>query len=275
MAPKKAPVLIGRVLRPSRVLGKNNWPPIEEGMILWTPDCGNVDPANDLAGVTLHSPPASSPEPMQRRHPSGRQRSGRYANPNEFDDRHQGNLSYAQASVSRIPKTHPMQQYGVYSDERSNGYPSANQQQASGNENARQTQNQSRGPWSHGNQEGTFHLPSLPYAAVSVSNGQPVTYHAGEPLHTIPHQQYSATQQNGSQNQHGYAALGHGNSNNEPLPEEQQVIQAGSESRDANGEPSAVSVHEMNEQSMGMMHGGIDMDFQMADPSTQSAASMS
>lgn len=249
----------------NRTLGKNNWEPIEDGMIVWTPDCGNNDPANDLAGVTLQSPPAFSPEPMHRRHASGRQRSGRYANPNDFNARGQGNLSYAEASVSQMPKAHGMHQYGVVSDDRSNGYPSSRQH--SGNENLRQMQNQSRSPWSNGNQEGTFHVPSLPYAAVSVANGQ--QYSSGEPM---GHQQYhnsSGNQQNGHQNHHTYTNLGHANSSNGEVCEAQQAGNPGSENRGVNDEHSATSVHELG------MIGGIDMDFQMADPSTQSAASMS
>ena len=230
-------------------------------MIVWTPDCGSTDPANDLAGVTLRSPPASSPEPMQRRHTSGRQRSGRYANPNEFNDRSQGNLSYAEASVSQLPKGHSMQQYGVFLDPRAGGYPSANQQQGSANDDPRQANNQSRGPWSHGNQEGTFHVP-LPYAAVSVTNGHQYSI--------------SANRQDDTQNQHTYTTMTHANSGNSGVSEVQQVNNPASANNKHNdGEHSAASVHEMNEQNMGLMHGGIDMDFQMVDPSTQSAASMS
>lgn len=42
-------------------MGKNNWQPIEVGMIEWRAD-GNADPANDLANVTLTlpTPPASA-----------------------------------------------------------------------------------------------------------------------------------------------------------------------------------------------------------------------
>jgi hypothetical protein len=236
-------------------------------MITWTPDCGNNDPANDLAGVTLHSPAASSPEPMHRRHASGRQRSGRYANPNEFHDRGQGNLSYAEASVSQMPKAHGMHQYGVVSDDRSNGYPSSRQH--SGNDNLRQMQNQSRGPWSNGNQEGTFHVPTLPYAAVSVANGQQSSYNSGEPMVHQQHYNSSANQQNGNPNQHTYATFNHANSTNGEVPEAQQAGNTGPDDRRANEEHSAASVHELG------MIGGIDMDFQMADPSTQSAASMS
>lgn len=154
-----------------------------------------------------------------------------------------------------------MQQYGVFLDPRAGGYPSANQQQGSANDDPRQANNQSRGPWSHGNQEGTFHVP-LPYAAVSVTNGHQYSI--------------SANRQDDTQNQHTYTTMTHANSGNSGVSEVQQVNNPASANNKHNdGEHSAASVHEMNEQNMGLMHGGIDMDFQMVDPSTQSAASMS
>ena len=43
-----------------RHLGKGNWAPIEDGWIPWTVNCASIDPANDLDGAVLASPPPDS-----------------------------------------------------------------------------------------------------------------------------------------------------------------------------------------------------------------------
>ena len=43
-----------------RHLGKGKWAPIEDGWIPWTVNCGSTDPANDLDGAALASPPPDS-----------------------------------------------------------------------------------------------------------------------------------------------------------------------------------------------------------------------
>jgi len=65
----------------TRVVGKNKWPPIDQGMIEWRPGMAQNDPAGDLAHVTLTlpTPPPSvyqqqQQQQQQQRHqpPSGR-----------------------------------------------------------------------------------------------------------------------------------------------------------------------------------------------------------
>lgn len=243
-------------------------------MITWNANSESIDPANDLAGVTLDSPVRSSPEPMQRRHTSMRHRSGRYQNPEDYTGRGEGGLTYAESSVAQpLPGTaRSMQQYGVYPNDRSGGYPSGHQQHNPvQDDNLRQMQMQNRGQWQQANHEGGFNVPSLPYAAVS--GGGQMSYNNANG-NNATHQQYhegsSGSHHPVGQNQQAYANFNaNGNSSGPPMV--QQVNN--SDSGMTNGELSAASVHELNEQSMGMMHGGIDMDFQMADPSTQSGPS--
>lgn len=245
----------------ARTVGKNNWEAIEEGMITWNVNSESNDPANDLAGVELSSPIPSSPEPMQRRHASGRHRSGRYQHPDEYNGRGHGNITYAESSVAQpLPgSARSMQQHGGFSNERSGQYHSGHEQQYPVQQNG--------GTWQQVNPDGGFNVPTLPYA--SVSGGGQVSYNtSGNPIQ----QQYQhgtvGTQQNGN-NQQTYANFNANTSANGPSSR-QQVSH--SDNGMTNGELSATSVHELHEQSMGMMHGGIDMDFQMADPSSQSAA---
>lgn len=249
----------------ARTVGKNNWEAIEEGMITWNVNSDSNDPANDMAGVELNSPIPSSPEPMQRRHASGRLRSGRYQHPDEYNGRSHGNITYAESSVAQpLPgSARSMQQHGGFSNERSGPYPLGHEQHYPGQQNG--------GTWQQMNQDGGFNVPTLPYA--SVSGGGQVSYSNADGNPTQQQYQHGTfgNQQNGP-NQQTYANFNANGSANGP-PSGQQVSH--SDNGMTNGELSATSVHELHEQSMGMMHGGIDMDFQMADPSTQSAASAS
>lgn len=221
-------------------------------MITWDVNCTSNDPANDLVEVDLNSPIPSSPELRQRRHTSGRQRSGRYQHPDEYNGRRQGNLTYAESSVAQPqPGTaHSMQQHGGISNERAVGYPSGNEQQYL----------QQNGSWQQANPDGGIIVPTLPY--VSVSDGGQVSYPTTGPAN----QQYPQTsvrhQQSSNQNQQAYPTINASAS----------ATTSHLENDMNGGELSATSVHEINEQSMGMMHGGIDMDFQMADQTTQAAA---
>ncbi|KAJ9120856.1 hypothetical protein QFC22_002790 [Naganishia vaughanmartiniae] len=263
----------------NKAVGKNNWEAIEDGMIVWDVSSENCDPANDLAGAELSSPVASVHEPTNRRHVSSRHRSGR-------GDNYGQGITYAESSVAQVPYTaRSMQQFGVYSNDRSAGYSANPQLRTAGyGDNFGQAQMQARNGWQQGNHNG-FNVPSLPYAAVS-PGGQQMVYTPSEAVHLAQQQHYNAiassSQQNGEQNQQ-YANF---NMNgNPPVMQQQQQQQQQQQSQQnqqgnnqngstQNGSLSAASAHEVNEQSMGMMHGGIDMDFHMAEPSYKSEVSL-
>jgi hypothetical protein len=240
----------------ARTVGKNNWEAIEEGMITWDVNSASNDPANDLADVDLNSPVPSSPELLQRRHASGRHRSGRYQHPEEYSGRRHGHPSYAESSVAQPPPGtgRSSQQHGGFSNERSGGHLSGQQQQYLAQQN---------GSWQQANHDSGFNMPTLPYA--SVSGGGQISYGTAGTAHQQYQQGPTGIPQNDNQNQQAYPNLDASAGTNG----------SHSENDANNGELSATSIHEMNEQNMGMMHGGIDMDFQMANPSTQPAASAS
>ncbi|KAJ9095741.1 hypothetical protein QFC19_007454 [Naganishia cerealis] len=276
----------------NKAVGKNNWEAIEDGMIVWDVHSENRDPANDLAGSELLSPAASVHESMNRRHVSARHRSGRREDPNDFVKDGKQGLSYAESSVAQpVPYTaRSVQQFGVYPNDRSAGY-TPQLHTAGWGDSFSQGQMQAPNTWQPGHQNG-FNVPSLPYS--TVSSGQQMVYTPAEALHMAQQHYHAVTsgnQQSGDQNQQ-YANF---NMNgNEPVMLQQQQQQQQQEQQQQqqqqqsqqhqqqvatpngsnhNGSLTAASAHEINEQSMGMMHGGIDMDFHMAEASYKSKES--
>lgn len=252
-------------------------------MVVWDINSENSDPANDLVGVELPSPVTSVHSPTNRRHVSSRQRGSRGDYPNGYGrDGGQG-LTYAESSVAQqVPYTaRSMQQYGVYSNDRSAVYSATPQLRTAGyGDNFSQAQMQARNTWQQGNHIG-FNLPSLPYPA-GTSGGQQMVYTPSDALQLAQQQHYNAVASSGQSNAEQSQQYANFNMNgNAPIMQEQQQQQSQQNQQGGNqngstqnARLSAASAHEINEQSMGMMHGGIDMDFHMAEPSYKSEVSL-